>query len=270
MKAIRRDMDAAQDYAIQQWAALPVQRQNGRLVNRSFYEYLIDLNKLREIVAGILQRTNGRGKTVTAAQTQQAYRNGTAKAVENLSRLSDDYTREVTSYLMSDPVMRRAALAGGRVFEYMEGFNADTAADLGRVLFQAVQDGQNPRDTEKVIRQRFGIAKRRAERIARTEITGALRRGRIDEARDAEDKFGIRVKMLWYSALIPERSRLSHMRRHGHLYTMEEVTEFYETGGNAINCLCSQTEVTLGDDGEPVFGKKLIERMTEARERVVG
>lgn len=270
-RAIYKDIDTAQRLTLDAWAALPVARQNGRLLNRSFYEYLIDLDELRRIVAMIAETLNGgRGRRVISAQTDAAYKEGVAKAVDNLSRLSDDYTRQVTMHLGSSPVLRRAALAGARVFEFMEGFGSDTAADLGRVLFQAVQDGENPRNVARLIRQRFRVSRSRAERIARTEITGALRRGRVDEARDAEDKFGIKVKMLWYSALIPERSRISHMRRHGNLYTTEEVTEFYQEAGNLVNCLCSQTEVTIGKDGEPIFGQKLIERMTDAKKRAVG
>jgi hypothetical protein len=60
------------------------------------------------------------------------------------------------------------------------------------------------------------------------------------------------------------------MARHGNLYTTEEVTEFYEIGANAINCLCSQTEVTIGKDGKPLFGDKLIDRMKEQRGRSLG
>lgn len=270
-RAMFKDIDAAQRLTLEAWAALPVARQNGRLLNRSFYEYLIDLNELRRIVAMISDTLKqGNGRRVVSSQTDASYREGVAKAVENLSRLSDDYTRSVTMHLASNPVLRRAALAGARVFEFMEGFASDTAADLGRVLFQAVQDGENPRNVARLIRRRFAVSKTRAERIARTEITGALRRGRVDEARDAEDKFGIKVKMLWYSALIPDRSRLSHMQRHGNLYTTDEVTEFYSEAGNAINCLCSQTEVTIGKDGEPVFGQKLIERLQAAKKRAVG
>jgi SPP1 gp7 family putative phage head morphogenesis protein len=247
------DLDRARDDLIRTWEALPVNKQNGRVLNRAFYEYLIDLDELARIV-DLIRATlsRGNGRTVLTRQTEASYRAGIAKAVENLARLSDDYTRTVTQHLASQPVLRRAALAGARVFEFMEGFAGDTASDLGRVLFQAVQDGQNPKDTAKDIRARFDVSKSRAERIARTEITQALRRGRIDEARDAEDKFGIRVKMLWVSALIPERSRPWHMARHGNLYTTEEVTDFYSRNGNAINCILPGARVA----GQFVAGSK--------------
>ena len=270
-KALFSDIDTAMRQTLDAWERMPVERQSGRVLNRSFYEYLIDLDELRRIVDMIRQTlSRGNGRVVLTRQTEASYREGVSKAVENLSRLSDDYTRTITQRLGDAMVQRRAALAGARVFEFMDGFAGDTASDLGRVLFQAVQDGENPRDTARTIRKRFSVSKSRAERIARTEVTGALRRGRIDEARDAEDKFGIRVKMLWYSALIPDRSRRWHMARHGNLYTTEEVTEFYEIGANAINCLCSQTEVTIGKDGKPLFGDKLIDRMKEQRGRSLG
>lgn len=261
MKAVRKDLLRLQKDVIREWEAMPVSVQNA-----AFYEYLIDLAALRAIVARVRNGvTQGEGARQMARQTEAAYVNGTAMAAGNLSRLTDDYTRQVTAHLGSQIVQRRAALAGARVYEQMEGFAGDLATQIGRVMFSAVQSGENPRETAKRLRGRFGVSKSRAERIARTEITGALRRGRWDEARDAQDKFGFETRLIHYSALISGRTRDSHARRHGQIVTIEDQARWYERDGNAINCLCSSTEVIVDSNGKPVTGDKLRDRMGQAK-----
>jgi SPP1 gp7 family putative phage head morphogenesis protein len=152
----------------------------------------------------------------------------------------------------------------------MQGFADQTATDLGRVLFEAVQSGENPRQTAKIIRERFGVSRSRAERIARTETTMALRRGRWDEAREQEQKLGMEVRLLHNSALIFGRTRATHARRHGKIVTIEEEAAWYAKDANAINCLCSQTEILVGKDGEPLFGQQLVERMQVERAKFLG
>lgn len=266
-RAINRRLRRAERIIIDEWSKLPVNVQNGRLLTNQFYEYLITIDVLEAIVRRIKEELDDVGQEELAEQVQQAYREGTAKAVENLARISDDYTRIVTEVLRSRAVNRRAALVAARTFEEMEGFSADTAADLSRILFRAVQDGTNPLDVAREIRDRFSITRRRAERIARTEITMALRRGRWDEAADTEDRFGISVRLLHYSALIPGRTRRTHAQRHGRIVTIQEQREWYAKDGNGINCLCNATEITVDENGDPITGSKLIERMIKQREQ---
>lgn len=269
-QAVFSDIKQAEALVLDTLASWPTQAQNGRLLTNAFYEYLIDLSALTRLVdeIGRILREGG-GPNATRNAAEAAYREGTSKAVENLSGLLTDYTRTVTGRLADQQVLRRAALAGSRVFELMQGFAGETAADLGRVLFRSVQDGENPREAAKTIRERFRVSRSRAERIARTEITGALRRGRWDEARDTQDRFGQEIRLIHYSALIAGRTRRSHAARHGKIVTIEEQAEWYSRDANGINCLCSATEVVVDENGEPVFGKALLERMEKAREAFV-
>ena len=265
-RAINRRLRRIERMLIERWLKLPVQI----VVINQFYDYQISLDVLRAIVDLLVQELRETGQEELAEQVMQVYREGTSKAVENLARISDDYTRTVTQALGSRAVQRRAALAGSRVFEQMRGFGEDTSADLARVLFQAVQDGTNPRVVAGTIRERFGVSRTRAARIARTEITMALRRGRMDEAADAQERFGLQTRLLHYSALIPERTRMTHAQRHGRIVTIQDQREWYARDGNGVNCLCTATEIIVDDEGKPVTGVKLVERLIDQRRRFTG
>jgi SPP1 gp7 family putative phage head morphogenesis protein len=223
----------------------------------------VDIAALKAIVTQIADRLRRATRAMQEA-TAGAYAEGAAQASVNLSRLSDDYTRPITSVLSSEPYLRRSALVGARVFEEMEGFAGKSAADLARILMTGIEQGRNPRIVAREIRDQFGITKRRAETIARTEITGALRRGRLDEEKDAQDRLGIKTGMLWQSALSPT-TRDDHAKRHGNIYTTDEIEAFYSRDGNGINCKSSFSAVLLDDDGRPI-SDKLVERMAARRE----
>lgn len=261
--AVHKRLAEVQKWLIGEITALPVEALN----RDTQYRYLVDLGRLRQIIDEIKARLGDGAAQTVASAAQASYREGVAMASLNLSGITDDYTRDVTQALLRDEVLKRSALAGARVFEQMEGFTGDTAADLARVIMSGVEDFRGPRVVARQIRKRFGVARTRAERIARTEITGAMRRGRLDEATDAEQRLGIEVRMIWYSALLPT-TRWTHAARHGKLYTPQDVREFYEVNGNAINCRCSQVEAVLGADGQPL-SKGLLRRLAEQRKQFV-
>lgn len=251
----------------QAWLLLALEQMPKRVTNAALanarYEYLVDLAQLQDIVAQIAARMQAAAPDVQGAATG-AYAEGSAQASINLAGLTTDYTRTVTGLLSSEPYMRRASLVAARVFEEMQGFAGETGADLARVLFTGIEEGKNPLEVARLIRERFEVSRTRAERIARTEINGALRRGRLDEAQDAQERLGIKTGMLWLSALSPT-TRASHARRHGRVYTIAEVRDFYSRPGESVNCKCSQVETLLDDDGTPL-SQGVIKRMTARRE----
>src|SRR5690554_5396960 len=212
----------------------------GLFVSR--YEYLIDLDELQAIIATMQQQLDEVPAHIVARMAREAYEEGTAKASVNLSSISDDYTRTVASIMQTRPYQRRVALVGARVFEEMEGFAAEAGRDLARTLMEGIQSGRNPRVVAADLRERFRVSRSRAERIARTEIPGAYRRARWDEAEDARENLNIRTKQMHLSALSPT-TRPSHAARHGNLYTVQEVRDWYAVDGNGINCKCSTVEV---------------------------
>jgi len=270
VNAINESLVGVQDWLINRFEQIPVERivVNRLWVNSYRYEYQISVTQLEMLVNDLLIELGLLPNDYVVREVVGAYEQGTGLAVENLANISEDYTRTITQVLMSDPWQRRAALVGSRVFEEMKGFEGDTGRDLARVLRQAVQDGLNPRDVVSTIKERFDVSESRAKRIATTEISGALRRARWDEAQDAESRLGIRVRLMWVSALRPT-TRLWHASRHGLLYTIQEVREFYAVNGNAVNCYCSQIETLVDKDGKPVV-TRAIDRLLKQKKEYFG
>ncbi|UUQ71175.1 phage minor head protein [Enterobacter hormaechei subsp. xiangfangensis] len=179
---------------------------------------------------------------------------GTGQSFYNLSQQSPVYAagrESLASILASDPYQQRMALVHARVFEEMKGLTADVKRDMARVLTDGVGRGLNPLDIARNLTDQTGIEKRRANRIARTEVTTALRRAKWDEDQEANDLYGLKTLLVHISALSPT-TRHTHAVRHAHLYTNEEVRDWYSKDGNSINCYLPNTEV----QGRFVAGSK--------------
>lgn len=260
VKDVDRHLDAVGRWMIEQVKALPVRKV---IVNATAYQYQVDLTTLQSIVAELERRLTDDSNRSILEASLAAYRQGIGQSWQNLSGLVDAGTMDLTAVLRSEPVLRRSAILGARVFEEMKGFNVETRTELGRILMQSVEDGINPIEMAREIRERIAMSKRRAETIARTEIIGALRRGRMDEAEETQARLGIKTGMLWVSALSPT-SRPNHVARHGKIYSTQEVREFYQSAGEAINCKCAQTEILLNEDGSPI-SSAVVKRLDTAR-----
>lgn len=179
---------------------------------------------------------------------------GTAQEFANLAQQSPAYRsgrESLQAILRSEPHRLRMALTRARVFEEMELLSQSVKANMARILTDGIGRGLNPRDVAKNLKAESSIESRRDHRIARTEITSALRRARWDEAQDAQDLYGLRTMEMHISALSPT-TRASHAARHGKLYTIEQVRDWWSQDANAINCKCSTTSVMVDEDGKPV------------------
>lgn len=180
---------------------------------------------------------------------------GTGQSFANLSQQSPAYAagrESLASILASEPYQLRMALVHARMFEEMKGLTAEVKRDMARVLTDGVGRGLNPREVARNLTEQVGIEKRRANRIARTEVTTALRRAKWDEDNKAQELYGLKTRLLHISALSPT-TRQTHAARHAHLYTNEEVREWYAKGANSINCKCTQQSVLVDDKGDPVY-----------------
>lgn len=267
VRAIGKHAIITKRWLKKQLSDIPVSRievSGGGLTVNS-YRYQINLTELRRIVAELQRRLDDSPTDYVIRQVLAAKEEGTALAIANLANLTDDYTRTITSVLTSRPYQRSAALVRARMFEEMKGFDADNGRRLARILMNGVLDGRAPRDVAKDITKSFGTARSAAERLARTEITGAMRRARWDEAEETREKLGIRTKLMHLSAFSPT-TRDTHAARHGELFTVEEVRAWYEEDGNAINCKCTQVEVLVDEDDNPV-SEALVERVRAQKTR---
>lgn len=202
-----------------------------------------------------------------------AYARGTQQEYANLKNQSPVYqaARTTLAELMNRPAyLNRVALIAAREFEEMQGLGAQTKKNMARVLTDGLVRGKNPRDVAKALVRQAGIEESRANRIARTEITGALRRARWDEHDDAVDGMGLSFKLMHYSALSPT-TRRKHAERHAMLFTSEQVREWYSQDGNGIHCKCNQISVLVDENGDPVV-PRIVERAraTERKMRARG
>lgn len=180
---------------------------------------------------------------------------GTGQAYANLSQQSPVYSagrESLSAILISEPYQRRMALVNSRMFEEMKGLSAEVKRDMARVLTDGIGRGLNPREVSRNLTEQIGIEKRRANRIARTEITTALRRAKWEEDQEASEFYGLKTKLLHISALSPT-TRHTHAARHAHLYTNEEVRDWYAKDANSINCKCTQQSVLVDEEGKPIY-----------------
>ena len=180
---------------------------------------------------------------------------GTGQAYANLSQQSPVYAagrESLSAILISEPYQRRMALVNARMFEEMKGLSAEVKRDMARVLTDGIGRGLNPREVSRNLTMQIGIEKRRANRIARTEITTALRRAKWEEDQEASEFYGLKTKLLHISALSPT-TRHTHAARHAHLYTNEEVRDWYAKDANSINCKCTQQSVLVDEEGKPIY-----------------
>lgn len=206
------------------------------------------------LVDEILGADNETGFWFWADYVNPAYQRGTAQEFANLSQQSAVYAagqESISTILLSEPYRRRLILVRARTFEEMKNLSATVKADMARILTDGLGRGQNPLEIAKRITEQTGIESRRANRIARTEITTALRRGRLDEDDEAREQYGIRTKQMHISALSPT-TRSTHAARHAHLYTAEEQREWWAKDANSVNCKCSTIAVLVDENGKPL------------------
>ncbi|MCG5369782.1 minor capsid protein [Providencia rettgeri] len=196
-----------------------------------------------------------------------AYERGTAQEYANLAQQSTAYTatqQSVATILLSEPYQLRMALVRARVFEEMKGLSAQVKADMARILTDGIARGLNPREVARNLNEQSGIEIRRANRVARTEITTALRRARMDEADEASEVLNLETRQVHISALSPT-TRPNHASRHGKIFTTDEQRDWWAVDGNSINCKCSTVTILTDKEGRP-YNDTLLNKLKEEKE----
>lgn len=161
----------------------------------------------------------------------------------------------------------------GRTFEGMKGITGDMVKQLRVVLTEGMTRGVGIRDLKGMINNRLGIGMGRAERIARTEINKAYRDSYLDEAKDLnedalkDDPWEIQQA---HRSALADTSRPLHMARHGTIHTNRQQRDWWATGSNSINCICSTLDVLVNRKTGEVLQDKMITRMLGEREKMTG
>lgn len=187
---------------------------------------------------------------------------GSAQAAANLANLSPAYaaTRNLQSILFSEPYRNRVGIAQTKSYAHWSGQSAQIRAELAQIIGSAVADGRPPREVKGLIRDRLGVSESKAKSFAQTDITDSLRQARWAESEQASEQFGLDIRLLHTSALLPT-TRPTHSSRHGKVFTSQQVRDWYAKDGNRYNCFCSQTECLVDASGKPVLTGKLKAKM---------
>lgn len=256
MREIRKRLRKALRSVIALLELVPVEP----AINRR-YTYRLDesvlsmlLSEVGRLIEGSLLGGDGRDLWFYETYVAVVYRRGTAQEFANLAQQSPVYKAarsDVASLMRSDSYRRRLALIRARELEEMEGLVGQVKASVSRVLTEGLGRGLNPRDIAKSLTKQAAIEERRANRIARTEISTALRRARWDESEDAMREYGLKGMQMHLSALSPT-TRRSHAERHSKLYTTEGIRDWYAQDGNSINCKCNQVFVLVDERNRPL------------------
>lgn len=238
------------------------------------YEYTIDSDVLAAMSLEIERILNQEYLDSEAGQSPSdwfmyssvnaSYTQGTTRAIENLASQTSEYFKTPEQEILSSGFARRVGFIRARVFENMKGLTDESRTDLADTLARGMAAGESPMVIAREVRKRVGVSFRRAKDIARTEINEAHRKAQLAEDEYASETLGLRTGMLHFSALSPT-TRHNHGALHGSIRTRQEVREWYNKNGNAINCKCSQQSVILDSSGEPL-DKRLIERMKKEKE----
>ncbi|AXF52977.1 MAG: hypothetical protein [Caudoviricetes sp.] len=230
-------------------------------VNAERYVYQLDQGVLKSLLESIgwlvdeiMQEGGEPNLWFWTDFVKPAYERGTAKAIKNIARQSPAYRAEratLADVITLEPYQRRLILLRAREFEEMKHLTSSIKADMARILTDGMARGRNPLDIARNLQEQTEIEDYRARRIARTEINTALRRARWDEFQDAQQEYGLNMKVMHISALGPT-TRRTHAARHGNLYTVEQSRDWFAQGSTSINCRCSTVEVMVDNDGKPL------------------
>ncbi|MFQ3258039.1 MAG: hypothetical protein ACI846_001112 [Pseudoalteromonas distincta] len=106
--------------------------------------------------------------------------------------------------------------------------------------------------------------------MSRDDELMKMRYGTLDSNdaanRDVYDDSDWEVRILWFSALA-SISRVSHVKRHGIVFTTDEVRSFYSNSDNCKNCLCSLSSILVNVKTGEIVEKPLLERMLAAQKK---
>jgi len=265
------------------------------IVNRSQYVYELSPDRASQVdklIKNIIYRQLlGFDDPIWSVQwwfntyTRQSVEAGYSDSLQSAQNLSpasvvgQQVSTEIRSIdieqILNQPYYRRRLEnVYGRTFNSMVGFADDSAKQLSGILARAVTSGVNYRSVAKDVTKAFeDMSGYRALRIVRTELnkaaTDAYMQNTEDLNRDVYSSGGFEVAVMHLSALT-ERSRIEHMSRSGKVFTPTEQAEWWDSGLNRLNCLCTVVDVLRDKKTGEVLQTSLHKKAIEQREDRIG
>ena len=146
-----------------------------------------------------------------------------------------------------------------RSYESLKGHTDKMAREIREILTQGIRQGTGTRDISRQIRNRIGVSKSSAERIARTEVTGAYRISQINQARITGEELGEDVNLRWLTRR-DRKVRDLHAHWHGKVMTPDDADK--NTNISPFNCRCSLQPV-IDEADTPVKQAKFDKQKAE-------
>jgi hypothetical protein len=153
--------------------------------------------------------------------------------------------------LLSPEYLQRLRVVVVRNYGLIKSLSSSTADQVIQQINLGIDAGETPSQIRKRITKRFDVSRSNAKRIADTEINRAYNDARLEAAKTAAERSGLRAGVLHISALIPTTRRV-HAKRHSSAYTPDQQLKWWNSGSNRINCLCSTRSVLIDRGGKVV------------------
>jgi SPP1 gp7 family putative phage head morphogenesis protein len=223
---------------------------------------------IRNIIDAALQTT---GLAVPPADwwweplIEQPYRQGTVEEIRDFNQLINKATAagvtgagglpllitDPADMLLSSDYLGRVRSVTVRNYGVIKTLSERTAGQVIQQINDGIQAGNTPTEIREQISKRFDVSRSSAKRITNTEINRAYNDGRLEAAKTAGERSGLRAGVLHISALIPT-TRTTHAARHGNAYTPDQQLKWWNSDVNRINCLCTTRSVLIDRNGKVV------------------
>lgn len=195
---------------------------------------------------------------------EPSYRQGTAEELNRFNQLISTAviagvlvdglppaTIAVESVLLSEPYRQALNNVFVSNFQVIETLSERTSAQVMQQIRSGVQSGETPTVIAKSISERFDVSRSSAERISRTEINKTYNDAKLNVVDITAKRTGLRAGVIHISALT-STTRATHAARHGLAYTVADQLQWWNSGTNRINCLCSTESVLIDRSGKVV------------------
>lgn len=262
---------------------LDTRKSNVFIANKQFYSYDISTERYdsingfieRLIYNELLESINGQRPQNWFYQSylSSAYNDAIRDTIQSTKNMAEPdivgdeiamMVRQLDADAFNPQQVQSLNLVYSRVFNEMKGLSDSMKVDLSETLTRGMANGLGIQQITRDVAKRVGVGFSRAQRISRTEIMGAYRTAQRAKTREInKDIYGnspFVQKQLWFSALAMT-SRKWHVSRHGEIYDMQEVEEFYTEAANSIQCMCSQSPILVNRKTGAAVIQSVIDKM---------